>query len=401
MRKISRSKILVLAGAAGGLTTLVYMFLPQPPDVDLATVARGSMQVTVDEDGKTRIRERYVVSAPLAGRMSRIDLHPGDAVVAGKTLLTAIEPADPSLLNERDRAEAEARVKAAQAAGQRARAGVEQSKHELELAQHAYERARKLIGSNAVSRQDYDSAEHKHSAAREQLRSAEFGVLIADFELELARAALLRAQPRAPGELDLWRFDLFAPVDGRVLRVFQEDAAPVTSGMRLIEVGDPAQLEVEIEVLSTDAVRIVPGAKVWIEHWGGQLSLVARVRLVEPAGFTKVSALGVEEQRVIVLATFVDPYEKRSRLGDAFRVEARIVIWEADDVLKVPAGALFREGDGWAVFRAVSGRAVLTAVRIGQSNGLEAEVLGGLQAGDDVVLHPTDRIKDRTRIRRR
>ncbi|MGE5191354.1 MAG: HlyD family secretion protein, partial [Deltaproteobacteria bacterium] len=327
MSKLSPSRILVLIGAAAGLGVLVYLFLPQPPEVDLAAVARGPMEVTVDENGKTRIRERYVVSAPLAGRMSRIDLHPGDPVAAGKTLLAAIDPADPALLNDRDRAEADARVKAAEAAGQRARAAVEQSKEELELAEHQFQRARNLIGSNAVSRQDYDAAEHKQGAARQQLSAAEFGVQIANFELELARAALLRTRPRSADDADSWRFELRSPVKGTVLHVFQEDATVVTPGQRLIEVGDPSELEVEVEVLSTDAVKIAPGAKVRVEHWGGQPPLVARVRRIEPAGFTKISALGVEEQRVIVLAIFVDPPEKRSRLGDAFRVEARIVIW--------------------------------------------------------------------------
>lgn len=383
------------------LAGLVYLFLPEPPEVDLATVARGSMQVTVDEDGKTRIRERYVVTTPLAGRMARIELHPGDVVIAGKTLLAAIEPTDPALLNEREQAESDARVNAAEAAGHRARATVGQAKEELELARHHFQRARDLIGSNAISRQDYDAAEHKEAAARDQLNAAEFAVQIADFELQLARAALLRTRPQSPSAPGAWRFELLSPIDGRVLRVFQEDAAVVTPGSRLLEVGDPTDMELEVEVLSTDAVKIAPGAKVWIEHWGDQPPLVARVRLVEPAGFTKVSALGVEEQRVLVLATFVDPYEKRSRLGDAFRVVARIVIWEADDVLKVATGAVFRNGEGWAVFRAQTGRAVLTAIKIGQSNGLESDVLEGIAAGDEVILHPTDRIRDGIRIRRR
>lgn len=399
--KLSASRILALAGATAGLAGLVYLFLPEPPEVDLATVARGSMQVTVDEDGKTRIRERYVVSAPLAGRMSRIELHAGDAVIAGKTLLSTIEPADPSLLNDRERAEADARVKAAEAAGQRARATVEQAKEELELARHQFQRARNLIGSNAISRQDYDAAEHMEAAAREQLNAAEFAVQIAEFELSLAQAALLRTRPQSPGAPGAWQFELVSPIDGRVLRIFQEDATVVTPGMRLMEVGDPREMEVEVEVLSTDAVKIAPGANVWIEHWGGRPQLAARVRRVEPAGFTKVSALGVEEQRVLVLANFVNPYEQRSRLGDAFRVVARIVIWEADDVLKVPAGAMFRNGEDWAVFRVLSGRAVLTAVRVGYSNGIEAEVFEGLAPGDGVILHPTDKVRDGIRIRRR
>jgi HlyD family secretion protein len=398
---LRRRSVPVIAGMAAGLAVLVYLLLPQPAEVDLAPVVRGPMQVTVDEDGKTRIRERYVISAPLSGRISRIELHPGDLVLSEKTLLAVIDPVDPALLNDRDRAEAEARVKGAEAARQRAAAALQEAKAVVELARHELERANKLMETRSISRQDFDSAEHKEAAATEQFRVATFGVRISEYELELSQAALLRSRPGFRGDTDAWRLHLHSPVDGCVLRVFQEDATVVSPGMRLLEVGDPADLEVEVDVLSTDAVKITPGADVLIENWGEATPLKGRVRLVEPAGFTRISALGVEEQRVLVFVTFVDPYESRRRLGDAFRIDARIVVWEAEDVLKVPAGALFRDGDVWAAFRARSGRANLTRIRVGQSNGIETEVLDGLQPGDEVILHPTDTVEDGIRIRRR
>jgi HlyD family secretion protein len=231
--------------------------------------------------------------------------------------------------------------------------------------------------------------------AREEERSAQFAVQVAEYEVEQARAALLQVQPPPPGSsARVTRFEVRSPIDGRVLHVFQESEAVVPAGTRLLELGEPADLEVEIDVLSRDAVRIAPSAKVLLEHWGGDAPLVARVRLIEPAAFLKVSALGIEEQRVYVIADLVDPPAKRARLGDAYRVEARIVLWESDDVLKVPAGALFRRGDGWAVFAVVDGRAELRPVQVGHNNGLEAEVLGGLAEGAAVVLHPSDRIQD-------
>lgn len=398
MGRISLKKIWPVAVGLAVVGAIVYAFLPAPADVDVATVTRGLLRVTVDHEGKTRIKEKYVVSAPLAGRLLRVDIHPGDAVTARKTVLTAIEPADPALLDPRARAEADARVKAAEARQKQALARVERDKQAHELASHEYERAKALLATRAMSQEDYDRAEHRERVAHEELRVAQFLVLIADFELEQARAALLRTQPRDGTSPDAWRFEILSPIDGKVLRVFQESATIVTPGTRLLEVGDPADLECEIDVLSTDAVKIVPGATVLLEQWGGEQPLLARVRVVEPAGFMKLSALGVEEQRVWVIADFIDPPARRKTLGDGYRVEARIVVWERENVLKAPAGALFRHAEGWAVFLAVNGRARLQPVRVGKNNGLEAEVLEGLQVGDAVILHPGDRIKDGTGI---
>ena len=385
-----------VAIAVAIVAAIVYAFLPQPVTVDLATVNRGPLQVTVDEDGKTRIKERYMVSAPLAGRLLRIELDPGDDIERGSTLLARIEPSDPALLDARALAEAEAKVKASQAALNRARPLLNQAKLELEYAETEFGRLAKLRRTDAVTQQDLENAELDFRAKGEIYRSAKFAEEIARFELEMAQAALRRTRPtnessNGPGQM----FEISSPIDGRVLRVIHESSKVVTAGTDLIEVGDPADLEVEIDVLSRDAVRILPGQRVILEQWGGDQPLIGIVRLVEPSGFTKISALGVEEQRVNVIVDFADAPESRATLGDNFRVEARIVVWEHDDVLKVPTSALFRHQDVWAVFT-VDGeqRARLTPITIHHRSGLEAEVTAGLEENDTVVIHPSDRIAE-------
>lgn len=445
MRNIG-SKLFVLAIGVIIVAGLGYAFLPQPVEVDLVEVSRGNVRVTVDQEGKTRIHDKYVVSAPLNGRILRISLRAGDAVKAGKTLLTMIEPRDPELLDARSIAQAEARVKAAQATlrqvePQLASAQAQQAYAEAELA-----RARKAFQGKGATQSELEGAVMLDRQRSEELRSARVSEEIARFELEQAQAALMHSRPRRgevndqeranatgnPAKIDRdgelvgdgdsdeysgdqetktspkddngWNFPIYSPINGRVLRVFQESSAVVTPGTPLVELGDPtdpAQLEVEIDVLSRDAVKVHPGDAVLFEHWGGDAPLRGRVRVVEPSGFTKISTLGVEEQRVWVIADFVDPPEKRPTLGDAYRVEARIIVDEAHDVLKVPTSALFRVGPDPAVFR-VSGRvAYLQRVKVGRQNGLEAEILEGLSEGDMVIQHPSDQIQDGVKIRQR
>jgi HlyD family secretion protein len=381
--------------AAGGL---VYVFLPAPIGVDLAVVGRGPLRLTVDQEGKTRIKDRYVVSAPLAGQVPRILLKAGDSVEAGKTLLTVMEPVDPALLDDRARTQQEARVSGAKASRKQAEANLARARTNLEFAEKESKRQRTLLQTRSASQADLDNALQRERTAIQDVRAGEFAVQVAEFELKQAEAALLRTLPHSPGDPNWPRLEIRSPIDGKVLHLHQESAAVVTAGAKLVELGDPSNLECEIDVLSTDAVKIAPGAKVFLEHWGGEGPLVGRVRRIEPAGFTKTSALGVEEQRVWVLVDFADPPEKWQRLGDAYRVEARIVTWEGEDVRKVPAGSLFRHDGGWAVFVASAGKAVLRPVRIGHSNGLEAEVLDGLAEGEQVVLHPSDKIKDGSAI---
>lgn len=395
--KISKQGLLLVVFAAVVLGATIYAFLPKPIPVEVARVARGPLQVTVDHEGRTRVKERYVISAPLSGRLLRVELHPGDPIRAKETLLASIEPSDPALLDPRARAEAEARVKAAEATKlraipilDRARAASEQAKTELD-------RAQKLYTTGVMSRQELDNAELKSRTADEELKAADFGAQIAAFELEQAQAVLSGGKNYAGGA----PFEIRSPINGELLRVFQESESFLQSGTRLMEIGDPRDLEMEIDVLSRDAVKIKPGDKVLVDHWGGDAPLLGRVRLIEPAAFLKISALGVEEQRVNVIADFVDSPEMYRALGDAYRIEARIVISEADNILKVPAAALFRRGDEWAVFVADHGRAALRPVKIGRRNDFEAEVLSGVSANETVLVHPSDKIQNMTRIQER
>lgn len=422
MRNIG-SKLFVLFVVALIVAGLGYAFLPEPVEVDLVAVGRGLLRVTVDEDGKTRIREKYVVSAPLNGRILRISMDPGDQVVAGKTLLTMIEPRDPELLDARTVAQAEARVKAAEAALRQAEPMLEEARAAQSYAESELARLREVYQRNAVSRSELESAELLFRQRSEQLRSARIAQEIAQFELQQARAALMRSRPRdddAPSASSPngdgnpkvaaeattngnggWNFPIYSPISGRVLRVFQESAAVVMPGTPLVELGDPSDLEAEIDVLSRDAVKIGVGDLVLLEHWGGERPLEGVVRVVEPAGFTKISTLGVEEQRVYVIVDLIDPLAERTSLGDGFRVEARIVIDEARDVLKVPTSALFRVGGESAVFRVVEGVVQQQPVKVGRQNGLEAEILEGLSEGDQIVLHPSDQIEEGVAVRQR
>jgi len=397
--RFTRLSLWLLIAGVGLLALLGWSLRPRAARVDIATVVRGPLTLEVVEEGRTRIRQRYVISAPLAGRLLRVTLRPGDAVEAGQTVIATLEPADAALLDPRTQVQAEARIKAAEAEQARTAPLLQRAQAESTYARTDLERARGLHAQSSLSHQELDAAERREAAAAAELRAAEFAQRIADYEVELARAALLT--PDSRGNADQARRPLRAPISGRVLRVFEESATVVPAGARLVEIGDPTDLEVVIETLSTDAVRVPQGARVRVEQWGGPAALGARVRVVEPSGFTKTSALGVEEQRVNVIADLTTPVEKRASLGDGFRVEARIVVDEAIAVLKVPVGALFRQGDRWAVFGVESGRAVLREVTVGRRNDTEAEILDGLMPGAAVVIHPGDRLRPGLRVRAR
>lgn len=391
--------VVVLIGAA------IVAAIPPAVPVDTAFAERGELLITIDEDGRTRVIDRYVVFAPLAGRMERIALKAGDPIRAGDMLITSIDPSDPALLDARTLAEAEARVRAAEA--KLDRTGPERSAalSELEFAQDELARLQSLSEGAAASEQELDDARLRVSLALQSARAAEIAVQIAEFELEQARAALLRTSPPADPKANpngvTQRLEIPAPITGRVLRVLRDSAGVVAAGAPLIEVGDTTQLEVEVDVLSQDAIKINPGMPVRIERWGGDAVLKGRVRLVEPSGFTKVSALGVEEQRVNVIIDFVDPPEARQGLGDGFRVEARVVLSDAKDVVTAPSGALFRSDDGWGAFIVSDGRAVLKAVRLGRRGAERVEILGGIEPGDELVVYPSDRVEDGARVRAR
>ncbi len=387
---------LVVVLLAGGFT---YAFWPQPVPVDMAIIERGEMLVTIDGDGQTRVREVYVVSAPISGRVLRTERHAGDEVKAGETLLATIRPADPTFLDRRARTQAESAVKAAEAGFALARAERARVQAELDFARAELGRARKLSARGNLSQRNLDRAVLNERTATAALAQSKAGLSMRSYELETARAALI--QPGADGARakdTACCVNVYAPVDGKVLRVLHESEAVVAAGTPLLELGDPADLEVVVDLLSGDAVRVTRGAPVTIEDWGGGKVLVGHVRRIEPSGFTKVSALGIEEQRVNVIVDFTEAREKWLKLGHGYRVEVRIEEWRGADLLKLPLGALFRDGDDWAVFAVVDERAVLRRISIGHRNGREAEVLDGLGAGDAVVLHPGDRIAEGVRV---
>jgi len=376
------------AGALLLLALIVAGLWPKPVPVETARAVVGNLRATVDEEGKTRIKQRYVVSAPVSGQLRRIAFKAGAEVKVDETVLAVIDPLPPAMLDARARASAEAKRDTVGANLEKARTNYNFSASE----QRRFE---KLYASNTISVQELEAAQMRAaSAAKEQLA--------AESALRQAEAELAEFSPGADGsstnEMCLPR-EIKAPSSGRVLRVLEENARIVIAGTPLVEIGDPADLEVVVEVLSRDGAAIPPGAKVEFDQWGGNQPLIGRVRLVEPAAFTKVSALGVEEQRVNVVADLVTPPEERRNVGDNFRVEAKIIVWEANDALKVPAGAVFRQGQQWATFVVVDGRAHLQALRLGRSSGTETQVLQGLQATDEVILYPGSRIKDGQRVR--
>lgn len=382
--------LLVVVAAA-----VAWALLPERVPVEIRPVTRGPLAVRVADDGVTRIKERYIVSAPLAGRMSRVDLHAGDPVVAGATTITVIEPTDPALLDPRAEAEALARVEAARAARRRAEPLLARARVGVEYTSADLQRARELAPSRAMSHEELDAAERAWKTAVEDEKAAVERVQIAQYELALAEAALLRTRPPAgQGRPEDWRMEIRSPVGGCVLRVFKESAAVVEPGTQIVVVGEPTDLEVVIDLVSEDAVKVQPGNRCEITAWGGERPLAGRVRLVEPRGFTKVSPLGVEEQRVNVIVDFDSPPADRPTLGDDFRVEAAIIVDELADAVRVPLAALFRHGRGEAVFVVVAGRARLVPVRTGRRSDHEAEVLDGLAGGEAVIAYPSDRVAD-------
>jgi HlyD family secretion protein len=377
---------------------LVWAFAPRAVVVDLLAVAKGPMAVTVDEEGVTRVHDVFGLSAPVAGRVQRIEAHVGDPVVANETVLARIEPMDPAFLDPRSETQARAAVHGAESALELARAEVEEARAEAEFAETQYRRARELLNSGTISQRDADDAERARRATMAALATTEAALQVRTFELEQARAQLLTpAKSRGRRDGQGW-ISLRAPRSGRVLRVVNDSERVVAAGDLLVEIGDPAELEIVVDFLSTDAVQIEAGQRVLIERWGPEQVLEGRVRRIEPYGFTKVSALGIEEQRVNVIIDLTSPREQWERLGHGYQVEARVVLWQADDVVTVPLTALFREGDAWAVFVEEHGRAALRRIEVGHRNAVDAEIGEGLEADERVVLHPSDRVRDGVRI---
>jgi len=377
---------------------LAWGFWPGPVPVEGVPVVRAPLQVTVEEEGRTRVKDRFVISAPVAGYLRRIQLEVGDAVTQGQTL-AVMEPLRPEVLDPRSRARAEAQVAAAQAALKGAEEQVVSKRAEDAYAQAEYRRKQKLLKDALVSQGDLDQAQTLARQSVAARRSAEFAVEVARFDLEAAQTALQYSGAGAgAGAQEQETVKLRAPVASRVLAIYHESEGVVVTGEDLLAIGDPAALEVAVDVLSADAVRIHPGGAVQFQRWGGEQPLDGVVRVVEPTGFTKISALGVEEQRVWVIADIISPREQWQQLGDGYRVEAHFILWEGLDVLQIPASALFRHGGGWAVFAIRDGRARRVDVQTGHSNGLVTQVLSGIEAGETVIAHPDDRVEDGVRV---
>lgn len=374
-------------GAAMLVALIVVGFIPRPIPVESGRVTQGKLRATVNEEGKTRIKQRFVVSAPVAGHLRRIPFKAGADVVAGQTVVAVIDPVSPAMLDARNRALAEARRDTAAA-------NLDKAREAQRFAASELRRIEKLLVEKSASQQELEAAQWRETAAAKDLTAAESALREAETELKEYAVSNGAAPSVVPTPVEV-----AAPASGRVLHVFEESSRVIAAGTPLLDIGDPADLEAVIEVLSRDGAAIAPGAKVELEQWGGGESLAARVRLVEPAAFLKVSALGVEEQRVNVVVDFVTPYEQRRNLGDNFRVEARIVVWEAEQALKVPAGALFRRGQNWAAFVLADGRAELRRVTVGRSSGSEMQILDGLKADEEVILYPGDRVKAGQRVK--
>ncbi len=382
----------------GGLLFLVVMGLrPKPIPVETARVTRGPLTVTVLEEGKTRIRHRYMISPPMSGYLSRVELRAGARIEAGKTVLASIKPQAANLLDPRSQAEAEARVNAAEAGRSQRETQMERARAALDLAKKELARASDLKRSGAIAARDWDAAENQVALLTRELNAAQFGLQVSEFELKQARAVLMQVQSPAAND-DAEPFQILAPVDGFVLNVMEESARVIAAGTPIMEVGDTMDLEAEIELLSSDAVGVQPGADVSIEQWGGGKPLKGKVSVVEPGGYTKISSLGVEEQRVKVRVDFIDPLPTGTFLGDRYRVEARIVTWHGENVLQVPTGALFRRGGDWMAFLYDGGQAKLTRVEIAHNSGVAAEIRGGLAEGQSVIVHAPDAVTDNAKV---
>jgi len=394
------------AAIAGGLAWFAW---PQPVLVDLATVAKGPIEVTADDDGKTHVRHVYTVSAPIAGKVLRIShplgdrgpsLHVGDEVVANETVVALMQPTLPGFIDVRSRDQLQAEVLAADAAIQQQEAEVQRIEAALDFSRTEFQRAQTLLRTQSTSAQAFDKAKFEVATSEAALASAKAQVDMRRAVRTSLAARLMDPANASPSAEPTCCVRVLAPASGRVLRIIQDSEATVLPGAPLVDIGDPLDLEVVADLLSTDAVQIKVGAPVRIDGWGGQ-PIKGKVVRVDPAGFLKVSALGIEEQRVRVTIDLSDPPETWSSLGHDYRVVVHVTTWNAGEALSVPVSALFRKGDQWAVFADESGHAKTVPVTIGHRNNRMAEVLSGLAAGDRIVLHPSDRVTDGSRLTKR
>jgi HlyD family secretion protein len=401
------------------VAAVVMSMQPKPVAVEVTTVAIVPMRVTVSGEGKTRVQDKYVVLAPVHGNLGRIELHAGDAVEEGKVLAT-IEPIAPPLLDPLQRRELQERAAASAAAARQAAASVGRAENNARFSARDLERVRALYQQGSLSRADLDAAELAAAQATKEAESARFGARVAKHEREMANAAVERAalivgddgkgkaRAKANAEANTKAagaengrtevLQIHAPVAGKVLRILRNSEGVVQPGEPLLEVADLAALEIVLDVLTTDAVRIASGDDVELLRWGGDAPLHGRVRLVEPAAYTRISALGVEEQRVNVIIDIIEPVEQRPRLGDGFALDVEVVVWRRDQALVLPLSALFRDEQGWSCYVVEGGIATARRLEIGERNDFEVEVLTGVSEGDVVILHPGDRVREGTLV---
>lgn len=372
---------------------LVFAFIPEKLAVDLISVEKGNLTVSVEGEGKTRIHDVYTIYTPIEGRITRIESNAGDSVTAGKTIIANMYPANPAFLDKRSEIQAKADINGAEAALDLASSRVRQAQAKLELDQSEYKRAQKLFKNNMVSTAELERAQIKLT-----MQKAEKDTFIANKALMESRLKAAQAKSIQPEFTDYIQSEvcqicIYSPVDGHVLRILHKSESIIPVGTALVEIGDLKDLEVNIEMLSTNAVKVNVGDKAFIKRWGGTEDLAARVKVIEPSGFTKISALGVEEQRVNVILSLTEPYEKWQSLGDAFRVEAEIVIDDIKSIIKVPLSALFRQNGEWSVLKVIDGEVVLQVVMVGKRNSLFAEITQGLAVGEQVIIHPNNSIE--------
>ena len=397
MKAEVRRRILVVTVGVLVALALAYGFMPKPISVDAVAARRGPLRVTVEEEGRTRVKDRFVVSAPVPGYLRRVDLEVGDVVRKGRQI-AELEPLRSTVLDPRSRAEAEASASSARAALDAAKEKARAATADAEYDRERNLRMKKLAGGGFISKDDLEQSDSEAKKAEATRLSAEAAVTAAQADLEKAQSVLRysAAEHASGGEKTVI---VRAPVSGRVLKLHRESEGVVNSGDPLVDIGNPRLLEVKAEVLSADAVKIRKGTPVVFERWGGDKPLSGRVRVVEPAGFTKISSLGVEEQRVLVIVDFTSPVEVWEGLGDAYRLDTSFIIWEGKDVLQAPASALFRKDEDWSLFAIENKRARLRTVEVGHRNGLAAEVLSGLKEGEMIVAHPDDQIRDGAKVK--
>ncbi len=395
-----RRKLFISISIAVVFLATVYGFLPKAVDVDLASVTRGPLQVTIEEEGRTRLKDRFVITAPTAGYLVRVKAKVGDAVKKGQSVIV-LEPLRSSVLDSRSRAEATAAVNAAQAGLNAAIERESAAAADADYMEKRLERLKNLYAKGSIAKDQFDQIEAETKKARAIQRSSIAAVDVSRSELERAKALLpnYASTNKSIGDNKVY---VSTPITGNIFRIYKENEGAVNVGEPLMEIGNSKNLEIRVEVLSSDAVKIKKGTAMFLKRWGGEATLEGVVRVVEPSGFTKISSLGVEEQRVLIIADITSPAEMWRSLGDGYRLEAHFVVWEGENILQVPTSSLFRVGkEDWTVFVEENGKARQRLVKMGQRNGLAAEITAGIAEKEKVIAHPDDSVKDGTKIKPR